>query len=106
MPFRESWSLSGPFSPSPQAPQCSLSPSCNFENDITELGSEIEHEIDPCDTIGCDKIEVDYQAPIEQIKFLVENSESCEQEIEFSCQGAPLQFDLKNHGYWTDRNGN
>ena len=65
-----------------------------------------EQELNDCDTIGCAKMDIDYDMPMEQIEVLIKNSESCEQEIEFTCLGTPLQFGSNNYGSWLDKNGN
>ena len=43
---------------------------------------------------------------MEQIKALVDLSESCTQSIDFGCFLAPLTFEGNDHGFWTDRYGN
>ena len=79
---------------------------CDFEENTTEIGSVIEEELNNCDSIGCAKMDIDYGMPMDQINSLIEQSESCEQDIEFTCLGTPLTFESVNHGWWLNKNGN
>merc|ERR1719468_548189 len=50
-------------------------------------------------------MDIDYNVPMTQIQALIGQSESCEQEIQFTCLGTPLRFGSTNYGYWLDKNG-
>ena len=52
------------------------------------------------------KILIEYEAPIDQIRALIDISERCWQSIEFQCFAAPLNIDENHHlGQWIDYKG-
>ena len=82
--------------------------SCDFEQGTTSVHHNVlnQTEIPRCnDGPGCSKIELLYEAPMSQIRTLVDQSVSCSQEIRFECLLAPLKQYGENFGWWTDYQG-
>ena len=47
---------------------------CDFDSDSTEIGTQLEQKILPCSSSnGCSEIKMNYQAPLEQIKALIDS---------------------------------
>merc|ERR1712141_863609 len=46
-----------------------------------------------------------YDSSMEQIKTLIELSDSCSQSIRYDCFASSLQTEGVNYGYWIDKNG-
>jgi hypothetical protein len=80
---------------------------CNFETKVTEIVHDSEEllKIEHCDTIGCDKHDIQYGVVMSQLQSLIQLSETCEQVIDFGCFLAPLSFEKVNFGSWLDKNG-
>ena len=82
--------------------------SCDFEQNTTSVHHNVPNqtEIPRCnDGPGCSKIEFLYEAPMSQIRTLIDQSVSCSQEIRFDCLLAPLKQYGENFGWWTDYQG-
>ena len=83
---------------------------CDFTTNITEIihdkESEIKIEKCPDGGNGCHINELNYEAPMDQIRALIAASETCEQSIRFDCFLAPLMDYGSDHmGFWRDYNG-
>ena len=78
---------------------------CDFQNGITEIGTFQEKTLETCEYIGCARFGTTYDAPEEQIQAIIDQSESCEQDIEFTCLSTPLQFESEQYGWWLDKRG-
>jgi len=78
---------------------------CDFEGNATTI---LRHDLAPMEVESNVEVEMKYQAPNEQIKALIEQSESCYQDVKFDCLNAPLinngqsMAHIKNHWeYWS-----
>ena len=80
---------------------------CNFTDKSTEImhNKEFPVEIDPCSGPFCYRLNISYSAPIEQIRALMEISESCDQQIGFSCFQSALSIGDDPIGVWINRHG-
>ena len=80
---------------------------CNFETKTTEVLHDFEFQIkiEHCEEIGCAVYNISYSAPMDQIKSLIQLSESCSQSLDFGCFLAPLQEEGVDIGSWADRDG-
>ena len=61
--------------------------------------------MDHCYDPGCYSRKIVYDAPMEQIKALIQLSNGCSQDIEYQCFLSVLQNNGVDFGYWLDRNG-
>ena len=78
---------------------------CDFEGNATTI---LRHDLAPMEVESNVEVEMKYQAPNEQIKALIEQSEECYQDVKFDCLNAPLinngqsMAHIKNlRGYWS-----
>ena len=80
---------------------------CNLETKTTEVLHDFEFQIkiEHCEEIGCAVYNISYSAPMDQIKSLIQLSESCSQSLDFGCFLAPLQEEGVDLGFWADRDG-
>ena len=81
---------------------------CNFEENTTEVLHSLpsEYELNSCNEgPGCASVNVTYSAPIEQMKALIDNSESCYQDVKVNCTLAPLQLYGQQLGWISDDEG-
>ena len=82
---------------------------CDFTEDFgfTQIShnSEEKIEVTHCDDPGCYSRPIIYDSPTEQIKALIELSESCSQQIAYDCFLSPLQDEGIDYAYWVDING-
>ena len=82
---------------------------CDFTEDssFTQIShdSEDKIEISHCQDPGCYSRPIVYDSSLEQIKALIELSDSCNQLIRYDCYLSPLEMDMVTLGYWVDRNG-
>jgi len=83
---------------------------CDFTTNVTEIIHDLESEIKiekcPDGGNGCHITELNYEAPMDQIRALIAASETCEQSIRFDCFLAPLMVYGSDHmGFWRDYNG-
>ena len=82
---------------------------CNFAEDFgfTKISHDSEHkiEITHCKDAGCYSRPIIYDSSLEQIKSLIELSDSCNQLIRYDCYLSPLEDQGIDLGYWIDRNG-
>ena len=63
---------------------------------------EMEHTINtPCNKPDCFKMDLNYGTDMIKIASLIETSQSCQQQIKFSCYLSKI----KNHARWRDRHG-
>ncbi|CAG0899657.1 unnamed protein product [Darwinula stevensoni] len=62
-------------------------------------------EIDPCGDPGCYRRNISYGSSMKQMVALIEQSESCEQQIRYDCFMAALTTGLRQYGWWVDRHG-
>ena len=67
--------------------------------------SEEKIEVTHCNYPGCYARPIVYDASMEQIKTLIELSDSCSQPIRYDCFASPLQDEGMHYGYWMDKNG-
>ena len=88
---------------------------CDFTSNTTEIISDMKSEIKiekcPENANGCHQTYLNYDAPMDQIRALIDASETCEQSIRFDCFLAPLMVFGYGHngsdhmGFWRDWNG-
>ena len=82
---------------------------CDFTEDFgfTQISHDAEDsiEVTHCQDPGCYSREITYDSPMEQIKTLIELSNSCNQLIRYDCYLSPLEENMVTFGYWVDRNG-
>ena len=78
---------------------------CDIQSGTTEVGKDVHAKLETCQDNVCSKVQIEYEAPMKQIRSLIENSEKCWQSFESKCFAAPLN--VKNHhlGQWIDYNG-
>ena len=62
-------------------------------------------EIPTCSGEDCFRRTLSYSASMNQLKSLIELSDSCSQSIRFDCLMAPLNDDGVNYGAWINRDG-
>ena len=82
---------------------------CDFTEDygLTQIShnSEEKIEVSHCDDPGCYSRPIIYDSSFDQIKALIELSESCSQLMRYDCFASPLVDEGINYGYWMDKNG-
>ena len=82
---------------------------CDFTEDygLTQIShnSEERIEVAHCNDPGCYSRPIIYDSSFDQIKALIELSESCSQLIRYDCFASPLVDEGINYGYWMDKNG-
>jgi len=78
---------------------------CNMSTGTTEIHHDMEYPVDitPCEEDFCYHLNVSYSAPMEQIKALIDLSESCYQGISFSCFLSALSIGDDPVGLWINR---
>ena len=77
-----------------------------FSHNVSFLGFDLlpityfnfSASFDHCEDSFCSEKEVEYSAPMPQLKLLLEKSPACEQELKFDCQLAQIvvSFILEN----------
>ena len=82
---------------------------CDFTEDFgfTQISHNSEDiiEVTHCPDPGCYSRPIVYDSPMDQIKTLIELSETCNQCIRYDCYLSPLEDQWVTFGYWVDRNG-
>ena len=82
---------------------------CDFTKDygLTQIShnSEERIEVAHCNDPGCYSRPIIYDSSFDQIKALIELSESCSQLMRYDCFASPLVDEGINYGYWMDKNG-
>ena len=82
---------------------------CDFTEDFgfTQMSHDSEDriEVTHCREPGCYSRPIIYDSSMEQIKTLIELSESCDQRVRYDCYLSPLQEGGINLGSWVDQNG-
>ena len=79
----------------------------NTTTTIVETDHQNFQEFDECiDGFGCAEVEVNYQATDEELKNLVQSSDSCKQDISFKCKNTPFVIGPNKKTWWTDIHGN
>ena len=82
---------------------------CDFTEDygFTRISHDSEQKIEVahCNDPGCYARPIVYDSSMEQIKTLIELSDSCSQPIRYDCFASSLQDEGINYGYWLDKNG-
>ena len=63
---------------------------CQIPEGKTILGQEVIAVVDTCDTKGCYKKDLVYDAPMGQIEALMTKSSTCSQSIKIECTSAPI----------------
>ena len=84
----------GKFEIDPDGPHLNNPPidvECNFANNLTIVGEDMNFEFEQCPTIKCSQTTLEYEAETDQIKILMEDSGICSQTIHFHCKNAPLK---------------
>ena len=84
----------GKFEIDPDGPHLNNPPidvECNFANNLTIVGEDMNFEFEQCDTAQCSEVTIQYDAQTDQIKRLMMDSGFCSQMIHFHCKNAPLQ---------------
>ncbi|CAG0889755.1 unnamed protein product [Darwinula stevensoni] len=66
------------------------------------MGSTV---IDNCADPGCYSRRINYGSPIKQMTALIDQSDSCEQQIRYDCFSAALITGDTQYGWWVDRHG-
>ena len=78
----------------------------NTTTTIVETDHQNFQEFDECtDGFGCAEVEVNYQATDEELKNLVQESETCKQDISFKCKNTPFVIGSIKKTWWTDIHG-
>lgn len=80
---------------------------CDFTEGLTQISHDSEDniEVTHCPDPGCYSRPIIYNSSMEQIKTLIELSESCKQLIRYDCYVSALEDEGIDFGYWVDRNG-
>jgi len=80
---------------------------CDFQEQTTQVMHDHEFVVDipHCEDDYCYRLNLSYSAPLEQITNLIELSETCDQEIRFSCFLSALYDTDIPIGAWINRNG-
>jgi len=80
---------------------------CDFQEQTTQVMHDHEFVVDipHCEDDYCYRLNISYSAPLEQITTLIELSETCDQEITFSCFLSALYDTDTPIGAWINRNG-
>ena len=82
---------------------------CDFTEDygFTKIPHDSENriEVTHCKEPGCYSRPIVYDSSMEQMKNLIELSESCNQFIRYDCYLSPLKDDGVNLASWVDQNG-
>ena len=81
----------------------------NTTTTIVETDHQNFQEFDECiDGFGCaEEVEVNYQATDEELKNLVQASETCKQDFSFKCKNTPFVIVPPiRKTWWTDIHGN
>lgn len=78
---------------------------CNFSSGTTEILHDKEFPVDitPCEEDFCYRLNVTYTAPMDQITALMDLSETCYQDISFSCFLSALSIGEEPVGLWINR---
>ena len=105
--------VSGTYQINPKGPDSVAEPImafCDFTTNSTEIThdqmSEIMIEKCPNGELGCHQSHLNFVAPMDQIRALIDASETCEQSIRFDCYIAPLfSYGSDHMGFWRDWNG-
>ena len=63
---------------------------CQLPEGNSILGKETIAIVDHCDTKGCYKKDINYDAPIKQIETLMSMSSTCSQAVKVECTSAPI----------------
>ena len=63
---------------------------CQMPAGKTILGQEVIAVVDNCQTKGCYKKDLSYDAPMGQIEALISKSSTCSQSIKIECTSAPI----------------
>merc|ERR1712051_865788 len=99
----------GKFEIDPDGPHLNNPPidvECNFANNLTIVGDDMNFEFEQCDTAQCSEVTMQYDAQTDQIKRLMMDSGFCSQMIQFHCKNAPLQTVQDEELFtWTDATG-
>ena len=64
---------------------------CDFEENSMILGEEITTVVEHCSEEKCFNRSISYDASYEQLRYLINSSPRCYQNITFSCVSSPLQ---------------
>ena len=80
---------------------------CDFESGITEIMHDAKEkvEISHCSGKMCYHLGIRYPTSIEQIKTLIDLSDSCTQEIQIHCKLTTLYINGRPTGAWLNRDG-
>jgi len=87
---------------------------CKMPERTTVVGNDFSSTFDRCDAQFCSEKQIQYSAPMPQLKLLLKKSPSCEQEVKFECQTAKIVdiqktqngFEEVSYLQWRDSNGN
>ena len=63
---------------------------CKMPERTTIIGNDFKASFDHCDNRFCSEKNIEYAAPMPQLKILLEKSPSCKQSIKFDCYQAKL----------------
>ena len=63
---------------------------CQMPEGESILGQEVIGVVDNCNTTGCYKKDLSYDAPMGQIEALMSKSSTCSQSIKIECTSAPI----------------
>ena len=63
---------------------------CQLPEGKSILGQEVTAVVDQCNTLGCYKKEISYDAPIQQIEALMAKSSTYSQTVKVECTSAPI----------------
>ena len=72
-------------------PQSPVTTWCTLPDGETNLGEDIEINVEQCNSNKCFSKVLEYEANEEQLEYLIESSISCYQNLSFHCISSPLQ---------------
>ena len=80
---------------------------CNFKEGITEISHDHQGKIiiPHCPGDRCYHLRLRYPSTIKQVRALIEQSDSCIQEITFECKLTTLVANKRSTGVWLNRDG-
>ena len=77
---------------------------CRMPENIAQVGEEVIHEVEHCQTSYCFEKLLNYEAPNDQLTKLLEASPSCSQTITLDCFLSPVKVQFfKFHKLWLNR---
>ena len=79
---------------------------CNPQTDVTTIGENTIIQVEKCDSIGCFKKSINYEATTSHFETLIKEASTCKQSIRVDCLMAPLSVSIKYDEYQTNSSNN